>query len=295
MAQNQNIPTLNLNNTDYNIFLPRTANEKRKLNWRTIKRVIRYLNNNGAPAPLAEIQARQRYIRNNLLRPYNLAIRGNKIFDLDKPKAQTAFRNIRMKENTDKRFTKKRNREQRKLEKRQTEIIKEMVKARKNRQTATRQIGGRIMRKIDNSVVSTYRFRIQGNDIFSQIKDATALTYPRHRNQKVQIIISPHDPNAPMDLHLGEGSLKTTYRNNIGSALRAIRRKYQDKNEEYEDEDGIYDWEMKTIIIRYILRDLLQGQGGTRTKAMADKTSISIDKEARYRCCWHCIYILNYF
>ena len=34
-----------------------------------------------------------------------------------------------------------------------------------------------------------------------------------------------------MDLHLGEGSLKTTYRNNIGSALRAIRRKYQDKND----------------------------------------------------------------
>lgn len=293
MAQNQNIPTLNLNNTEYNIFLPRPANQKRKLNWRTIKRVINYLN---APnLNQNEDRTRKRYIRNNLLRPYNLAIRGEKIFDLDKPKAQTAFRNIRMKENTDKRFRKKRDREQRALEKRQTEIIKEMVKARKNRQTLTRQVGGRVMRNIDGSIISTYRFRIQGNDVFSQIRDAINITYPRHQGQKVQIIISPHDPNAPMDLHLGDGSLKTTYRNNIGSALRAIRRKYQDKNEEYEDEDGIYDWEMKTIIIRYILRDLLQGQGGTRTKAMADKTWFSIDKEARYSCFWHCIYILNYF
>ena len=65
MANNQP-PTINLNNTNYNIFLRRPANQPRKLNWRTIDRVIKYLNAQN----LTQNQERQRkrYIRKYLIK-----------------------------------------------------------------------------------------------------------------------------------------------------------------------------------------------------------------------------------
>ena len=293
MANNQP-PTINLNNTNYNIFLPRPANQPRKLNWRTIDRVIKYLNAQN----LTQNQERQRkrYIRTNLLNPHNLAIRGNKVYDLDKKKAQTAFRNIRQKENLDKRFTKQRTRKQRALEKKQMEAVKKIQNAQKNRKTKARQIGGRTTRNIDGRLLNTYRFNIDGANIFNQVKEAIKFTIPRHRGHMIQIILSPHNANAGMDQHLSGNSLKTPYMNNMRNALRRLKQKYDEKSEEYEEEDDeMYDWDFRTIIIRYIFNPQIQGQGGTRTKSMADKIWFSLDKDAKYSCFWNCIYIINQF
>ena len=293
MANNQP-PTINLNNTDYNIFLPRPANQPRKLNWRTIDRVIRYVNQGGLTQN--QQQQRLRYIRTNLLSPHNLAIRNDKIYDLDKKKSSSAFRNIRMKETTDKRFRKQRTRARKTLEKRQLKAVKQIQTARINRITRTRQIGGRTTRVIDKRLISTYRFNIDGANIFNQVKESIKLTKPRHRGHMIQIILSPHPPNASMNDHLSGTSLKTPYMKKINNALRHLRKKYERKSEEYEkDEDEIYDWDFRTIIIRYIFNPQIQGQGGTRTKTMADKIWFSIDKDAKYSCFWNCIYISNYF
>ena len=299
MANNQP-PTINLNNTDYNIFLPRTwtteaeRKKNRKLNWRTIDRVIRYVNQGG----LNQNQQRQRlrYIRNNLLSPHNLALRNDKIYDLDKKKSASAFRNIRAIENRDKRFRKQRSRRRKALEKRQLEAVKQIQKAQLNRRTRARQVGGRTTRNIDGRLINTYRFNIDGANIFNQVKETIKLTLPRHRGHMIQIILSPHPANASMDDHLSGTSLKTPYMNNFRNALRRLKRKYDEKSEEYEDEeDEMYDWDFRTIIIRYIFNPQIQGQGGTRTKTMANKIWFSIDKDAKYSCFWNCIYILNYF
>ena len=292
MADNQQNPQIRLNDRNYNIFLPRHGTDKRKLNWRTGKRVIEYLHN--APNQ-NQYQARQRYLRTNLLSPHNLAIRNDKVYDLDKTKSASAFRNIRMKENTDKRFTKKRNREQRALERRQVEAVKMIQKARKNKISKATQVGGRRTSEFNDRYFYSYKYRVEGADVFQQLKDALSLSSPRHKGHMIQIILSPHHPSANMDTHLGERSLKTTYMKNFKNALRSIRKKYQEKSEDYDEEDGIYDWDFRTIIVRYIFNPVIQGQGGTRTKAMADKTWFSIDKDAKYSCFWNCIYIINYF
>ena len=107
---------------------------------------------------------------------------------------------------------------------------------------------------------------------------------------QTQLIFSGFPINAPIDLHMGETTLKSNFMDTGASALQSIIRKKQEAEDRYDEE-----LEVRTIIIRFLVPTniLVIGQGGCRSEKTANQTWLLVDRKANTNCFYNCVAVFR--
>ena len=171
----------------------------------------------------------------------------------------------------------------------------------------TQAVSGFRQRTLINPIIrKTTRYNGINHTIISYYytlpKDDNWIPYTRNAIQQssyignrdgvqTQLVLSQYPVEASADFHLGQETLKTTFRFGGANALTNLIQKKADKEELY-DEEFILD----TLVVMLFIpnNNLVIVQGTGRSEKSATDTWLIIDKKARTNCFYNCLAVLKF-